>query len=138
MLATAGTRTPSFAQTLSLLCARREAGAIRSPPKTSIKPVYWNGTHLSVFEFRVEKELGYALDATGASAPLIKSRTSEAFASCNAKNIIRWLSASPVMRDLIIAAAKVPSPRRKMPHELRRTLPHLEAYQALVVIVEAF
>src|SRR5215472_2944404 len=27
-------------------------------PKTSIKPVYWNGTHPSVFEFRVEKESG--------------------------------------------------------------------------------
>jgi hypothetical protein len=60
-------KNTDFAQTLSLLCARREAGAIRSPPKTSIKPVYWNGTHLSVFEFRIEKELGYDLDAAGAS-----------------------------------------------------------------------
>src|SRR6266566_2476692 len=29
-------------------------------PKTSIKPVYWNGTHPSVFEFRVEKERDHA------------------------------------------------------------------------------
>jgi len=29
--------------------------------------VYWNGTHLSVFEFRVAKELSYDLDAAGAS-----------------------------------------------------------------------
>jgi hypothetical protein len=54
---------------------------MRSPSKTSIKPVYWNGTHLSVFEFRVEKELGYDLDAAGASVG-------------NAKSIIRWLSSS--------------------------------------------
>jgi len=60
-------KNTDFAQTLSLLCARREAGAIRSAPKTSIKPVYWNGTHLSVFEFRVAKELSYDLDAAGAS-----------------------------------------------------------------------
>jgi hypothetical protein len=29
-------------------------------PKTSIKPVYWNETHPSVFEFRVEKERDHA------------------------------------------------------------------------------
>ena len=32
-----------------------------------IKPVHWNGTHLSVFEFRVEKERGHDFDAAGAS-----------------------------------------------------------------------
>jgi hypothetical protein len=36
-------------------------------PKTSIKPVYWNGTHPSVFEFRVEKERDHDFDAAGAS-----------------------------------------------------------------------
>jgi hypothetical protein len=41
--------------------------AIRSPSKTSIKPVYWYGTHLSVFEFRVEKERDHDFDAAGAS-----------------------------------------------------------------------
>jgi hypothetical protein len=42
-------------------------GAIRPPPKTSIKPVYWNGTHLSVFKFRVEKERDHDFNAAGAS-----------------------------------------------------------------------
>src|SRR5258708_29608268 len=36
-------------------------------PRTSIKPVYWNGTHPSVFEFRVEKERNHDFDAAGAS-----------------------------------------------------------------------
>ena len=51
------------------LTRRRDtfASAIRSPPKTSIKPVYWNGTHPSVFEFRVENERDDDFDAAGAS-----------------------------------------------------------------------
>jgi hypothetical protein len=55
------------------LCARQPA--VRAPRgrrdafalEDIDKAVYWNGTHLSVFEFRVEKELGYDLDAAGAS-----------------------------------------------------------------------
>jgi hypothetical protein len=33
----------------------------------SIRPLYWNGTHPSVFEFPVEKERDHDFDAAGAS-----------------------------------------------------------------------
>ena len=74
----------------------------------SIRPLYWNGTHPSVFECRVERRTGsrlrcrrsFYLSRTAQElrrilphleARPIKSRTSEAFASCNAKSIIGWL-----------------------------------------------
>ena len=43
------------------------ASASRIGPLASIGPVYWNGTHPSVFEFRVEKERDHDFDAAGAS-----------------------------------------------------------------------
>jgi hypothetical protein len=43
------------------------ASALRIGPLASIGPVYWNGTHLSVFEFRVEKKRDHDFDAAGAS-----------------------------------------------------------------------
>jgi hypothetical protein len=52
---------PSHAQ------LERRAAALRIGPLASFELVYWNGTHPSVFEFRVEKERDHDFDAAGAS-----------------------------------------------------------------------
>ena len=58
-------KNTDFAQTLSLLCARREAGAIHSPRRHRSCVLERNTSER--VRIRVEKELDYDLDAAGAS-----------------------------------------------------------------------